>query len=85
MLPQGKYLADGLQSGCTANSTGVQYKRQEQILEVGETYGGKERDEKKRKQEQMDERECSGYIGGGGSGGSDQSFFSGTYTGKRGA
>ena len=25
-MPQGKYLAGGLQSGCTANSTGVQYK-----------------------------------------------------------
>ncbi len=24
-MPQGKYLAGGLQSGCTANSTGVQY------------------------------------------------------------
>ena len=26
-MHQGKYLAGGLQSGCTANSTGVQYKR----------------------------------------------------------
>ena len=25
LMPQGKYLAGGLQSGCTANSTGVQY------------------------------------------------------------
>ena len=25
-MPPGKYLAGGLQSGCTANSTGVQYK-----------------------------------------------------------
>ena len=24
-MPQGKYLAGGLQSGCTANSIGVQY------------------------------------------------------------
>ena len=26
LMLQGKYLAGGLQSGCTANSTGVQYK-----------------------------------------------------------
>ena len=26
VMPSGKYLAGGLQSGCTANSTGVQYK-----------------------------------------------------------
>ena len=25
-MPQGKYLAGGLQSGCTANSIGAQYK-----------------------------------------------------------
>ncbi len=25
-MPPGKYLADGLQSGCTANLTGTQYK-----------------------------------------------------------
>ena len=25
-MPPGKYLAGGLQSGCTANSTGAQYK-----------------------------------------------------------
>ncbi len=26
LMPQGKYLAGGQQSGCTVNSTGVQYK-----------------------------------------------------------
>ena len=26
VMPSGKYLAGGLQSGCTANSTGAQYK-----------------------------------------------------------
>ena len=26
-MPSGKYLAGGLQSGCTANSIGVQYKK----------------------------------------------------------
>ncbi len=26
VVPPGKYLAGGLQSGCTANLTGVQYK-----------------------------------------------------------
>ena len=26
LMPQGKCLAGGLQSGCTANSTGMQYK-----------------------------------------------------------
>ncbi len=26
VMPPGKYLAGGLQSGCTANSTGAQYK-----------------------------------------------------------
>ena len=37
MMPLGKYLAGGLQSGCTANLIGVQYKmhdstsRQERI------------------------------------------------------
>ena len=27
-MPQEKYLAGGLQSGCTANSTGVQYNNE---------------------------------------------------------
>ena len=28
VMPPGKYLAGGLQSGCTANLTGAQYKKQ---------------------------------------------------------
>ena len=36
-MPPGKYLAGGLQSGCTANVTGAQYKKQAAGTRRGQT------------------------------------------------
>ena len=39
MVPPGKYLAGGLQSDCTANLTGVQYKFPiSDFLNLGDSY-----------------------------------------------
>ncbi|MCI9189943.1 MAG: hypothetical protein HFH84_09990 [Lachnospiraceae bacterium] len=40
-MSPGKYLAGGLQSGCTANSTGAQYKIRRERRKAGGSAGDK--------------------------------------------